>query len=51
MPTGSTIENPKLEAMLDPGTYDVLIQYNTYELEGAHRPMNSASTVSQLIIQ
>lgn len=51
MPTGSTIENPKLEAMLDPGTYDVLIQYNTYELEGAHRPMNSASTVRQLIIQ
>lgn len=51
MPTGSTIENPKLEAMLDPGTYDVLIQYNTYELEGAHSPMNSASTVGQLIVR
>lgn len=51
MPAGSAIENPKLETMLDPGTYTVLIQYNTYELEGAHNPMNSAVTAGQLIVE
>ena len=51
LPPGTAVENPELEAHLDPGTYNVLIQYSTYELEGAHNPMNSASTVGQLIIE
>lgn len=51
LPPGTAVQNPGLETYLDPGTYNVLIQYSTFELEGAHSPMNSAVTAGQLIIQ
>ncbi|MEG0377736.1 MAG: hypothetical protein RR614_04575 [Eubacterium sp.] len=51
LPPGTAVRDPELEAMLDPGTYEVLIQYNTFELEGAHNPMNNAVTAAQLVIQ
>ena len=51
MPPGSEIKDPELKRSLDAGTYDITIQYNTFELEGDHAPMNNAVTEAQLVVK
>lgn len=51
MPPGSEIKDPELTRKLSPGTYDITLQYNTFELEGDHAPMNNAVTEAQLVVE